>query len=681
MVEGGSFMLIPRELTPADCPLLRDTPELRASDLIDQFNSLVRRVKDLDTSKLAYLTTRPDVAAIISELDRVRGQLTRPRYRVGFLGTSQAGKSTTFNNVLQESIAQSGIGDATTSLITRTHRIPSGGNTLTLRYLTLEQYQDRRDRLCKALFILNAATKPNAEILAYLADPQKVVAAPAGDLDSAASRQARRAGEHAILPDDIPYLRDFLRAFDSHGQRVVREGNPHEITAPYERRGHYVNHSTDPTGVPSENYLLREADIGCANENIPAELEAIDCPGLGSKRSVDTVMTREFLGYLDGAFIFVLASQLRSKDVVDILETLKVTFGRLEGRVWVVVNKFDTLTHEPLFGDANGNTVFDLIRQFLDDYGIPASQVVFTSNKVFALPKDANGRVPIDRAADRLGVPAADPIPPKCRADSGLAEAFGQLIADGGIAHLRQLIRRTVADAVAAQIGGGARRELDSLADELTRKIETENRRVSGGRQQRDHAITCHDTVLELLLEVGTHNELFRPLADHIQQKLLARLTPSEQRERVIQNLTVDELARQFELHADTLTREVDDLINADVIDRLYGEIADKLDGLPQIPIDGAGSVRDAWQAYRKQDRDPYSWRTESFPTFRSPELFAGLIATDVFSAFDGDAYLDLMREKIRVATHQVMHSVRVQLRRRLRALEQELALLIWNPA
>ena len=42
-------------------------------------------------------------------------------------------------------------------------------------------------------------------------------------------------------------------------------------------------------------------------------------------------------------------------------------------------------------------------------------------------------------------------------------------------------------------------------------------------------------------------------------------------------NMTVDKLARQFGLHAETLDQELDDLMNADVIDRLYGEVAEKM--------------------------------------------------------------------------------------------------------
>jgi len=676
-------------LTAADCPLLRDTPTLKVSELTEQFNELVKQVQDLAGSDFAYLLNRADIQGVIDDIQRVRGQLTRPRYRVGFLGTSQAGKSTTFNNVLQETIAQSGIGDATTSVITRFRRIDGDRNRFTLRYMTEDQYKDRREKLCKALHILNVGTKSNADIIGYLSNPQQLAAVQSGNAADAEDEQfetarARRtrSGEQSVLPDDIPYLRDFLRAYEAHGSRlIVKAGQPKEAEAPFEKRAFYLNHISDPSGPPSENLLLWDAEVGTPNPNIPYKLEAIDCPGLGSKRSVDTIMTKEFLPHLDGALIFLMAAQLRSKDVVEILEILKAHFGKLEGRVWIVVNKFDMLTKEPLFGDAQGKTVFDLIHEFIHDYQIPAEQIVFTSRKIYELPRVQDDRVAIETAAAMFGVPSADPIPPKCKSDRVLANAFQNLLNDGGISHLRKLILETVSDSVSSQIAQGARKQLRSLQEELTHRVETEQRKVKGGRQLREQAITCHDTVLEMLLELGTRTEFFRPLADHLEQKLYEKLAPSEQRVRVILNMTVDDLSKQFRLHAETLDQTLDDLMNADVIDRLYGEVAEKLEGLPAVPIAKcAGGVYEAWQQCRREDRDPKSWRTRDFPTFQSGDLFSGLTGEEVYAGFDGAAYLDLMKEKLRTATQQAMHSVRVQMRRRLRTIERELSLLIWKP-
>jgi hypothetical protein len=672
-------MPVPAELKLADCPLLRDTSAVKAADLVEQYNALGRQLAEVSAGKFAYLLNRPDLQGIVDDAKRVREQLTRPRYRVGFLGTSQAGKSTIFNKVLQEEIAQGGIGDATTSTITRFRRVDGAGNRFSIRFLTQDQYAERRDKLCKALHILNAGAKPNTEILAFLSDPAKLASLQEGD---ESSRQRRdRTGEKTLLPDDVPYLRDFLRSYDIHGARVVvKTGTPREVAVPFERRAEYLNHFDSETGTPSETLLVADAEVATPNPNIPQKLEAIDCPGLGSKRSVDTIITKEYLPHLDGALIFLRSDQLRSKDVVEILEVLKTNFGKLEGRVWIVVNKFDVLTREPLFGDANGNTVFDLIRHFVQDYQIPPEQVVFTSKRINELAAKNGGKASLEQVGVLLGLPAADPIPPRAKPDRAQAAAFQHLLDDGGIGHLRRLILETIADSVSIQISGAAKRELTSLTEELAHKVETEERRVKGGRQQLDDAIQCHDTVQELLLEISSNTDFFRPLAEHLQQKLYEKVVTGEQRKRVIESMSVDELAKQFQLHGKLLQQELDDQMNADVIDRLYGEVGERLYGLPNVPILRSAGPHDAWQEFRKSDRDPHAWRGRGFPNFRSEELFEGLTGSQVFSGFDGAAYLTLMREKIRVGVHHAMHAIRVQMRRRLKSMERELAMLIYKP-
>ena len=140
----------------------------------------------------------------------------------------------------------------------------------------------------------------------------------------------------------------------------------------------------------------------------------------------------------------------------------------------MVVNKFDGLTREPLYGDADGRTVFDLIRQFSFDYEIPPEQIVFTSKKVYE-----RGRVrrqgPADRAADRPVSPRPTrshqvqerpqpecgiPTPARRRRRVALAQI------DPGNGERRGI----------AQIGQAARRELQQLQEELTHRIETEQR-------------------------------------------------------------------------------------------------------------------------------------------------------------------------------------------------------------
>ena len=78
-----------------------------------------------------------------------------------------------------------------------------------------QRYRLQQGLLCKALLILNSGSKSNAEILAYLADPQKVMAGPVAEGDETTRARRDRTGDRALLPDDIPYLNDFLRAYDA----------------------------------------------------------------------------------------------------------------------------------------------------------------------------------------------------------------------------------------------------------------------------------------------------------------------------------------------------------------------------------------------------------------------------------------------------------------------------------
>jgi hypothetical protein len=67
-------------------------------------------------------------------------------------------------------------------------------------------------------------------------------------------------------------------------------------------------------------------------------------------------------------------------------------------------------------------------------------------------------------------------------------------------------------------------------------------------------------------------------------------------------------------------------------------------------------------------------------PQLYQREPIARLADPRFCTTFNGASYLDLMKAKIRVATHQVMHVVRGQVRKRLQHLVQQLNRKIWTP-
>ena len=649
------------ELTNHDCPLLRDTPEQSAQQLVELYNVAARLANDVAKSDIAVMFDREESRRLLKRLETVRNTLTRARYLVGFLGTSSAGKSTIFNRVLHQEIAKSGAGDATTSLPSRLRRA-DGANACRLMFLSLMQYEDRRKKLCLALGLGTPPTS-NAELLSLLSQPIK----------------QDEANARPLLEHDVAYLRSFLDSYDKFGkQRVKVEPVAWEVE--FEKRADYINHGPEKEPI-SENRLLREAQLAIANERIPAELEMCDLPGLNSKRSVDTIITTDFLDELDGALVFVnVAENLFNANVSDILARLKQRFdGDLQGRAWVVFNKCDTLT-EPHYQPPSGSSsIFDNIQKFLTENAIPVSQICFTSSRLHELVDAKTGVVDPARAADALFRHGKDAIPASC--PPAMRPLFEELLKDGGVGRLRHLILTQIGNSVAGKIRESATTQLHDFQTELQHRVEVERRRLRGGRQLRMQALACRNTVLQLRQALGGRPEefsLLAELAEHLRGKLDECLRQSPQYVDVLKTMSLEKLRDEFRLHVSLLSETLEGELRDDVIDKLYGEIAQRLESLPVVPVgEHPGGVQEAWQSFRAEDRAQGDWRGALFPDFESNELFRGLSDNRGYRGFDGEAYIALMDEKILTSVRQTIHGLRTRLRFRLRELEDELHLLI----
>jgi hypothetical protein len=141
-------MTVVNRLKPEDCPLL---PPDKVDGLCCLFN---KRVELLQVFREAFgpeFFEDETLAGQIRKLNGIRLELMRERYSIGFVGTTQVGKSTAINRVLEASRDQDGTlcvegaGGNTTSTMCR---IRHGSRSLHLVYMTEEQYQQKLKFLC-----------------------------------------------------------------------------------------------------------------------------------------------------------------------------------------------------------------------------------------------------------------------------------------------------------------------------------------------------------------------------------------------------------------------------------------------------------------------------------------------------------------------------------------------------
>src|SRR5947209_7835266 len=108
---------IPEPLIEGDCALLKKFSD-QLPPLLAEFNRAVKAGRLLAERFPAELEQEAPRKAL-HRLAQARTALTTPRFKVGFLGRFQSGKSTTLNNLLGQTISGVGAGGACTSIVTR----------------------------------------------------------------------------------------------------------------------------------------------------------------------------------------------------------------------------------------------------------------------------------------------------------------------------------------------------------------------------------------------------------------------------------------------------------------------------------------------------------------------------------------------------------------------------------
>lgn len=658
------------ELKPGQYPLLQDR-----LDLIDRFNDVARLFGEVRAGAHADLLQDKPVVDLLAQFRDVRKLLKRPHYRVGFLGTTGTGKSTTLNKVLRAEVVTSGKSLAMTSAITRLARSADGQRTLRLRYLAPDLYKKKRQALCDAADLNH--NKPDNELLTELQDRR--------------AKHARGQDESKALPDDLNALEDLLLAYARYGATYVKEPAYSDERQSYDLREQFLNHrrkGDNPRVEITPNLLLDEVEIGFYAEPIPpqaeafpSQLELIDLPGLGSSSLVDSILTTNFLGELDGALIFLRADQLSDPDVDRIIKQLgRLHEGKLAGRVWIVLTKCDVLTGNLYEGE---RTIVESLQAFLKKHHFEkdARKVSLVSNPVYEIIDPVLKQAPLQRALDlmKLTRPLDDPIPACFNKVPALYKAFKELLANGGIVALRELLTKELAESVAKELREEAAAKLERLDTKLRYEVKRRHDADNLDKTQKHAASRCHEMIQKLRTRLESRRDLFEPLAQELAKQLREKFqTDNLMTAEDLDNLGIEKLALKFEtVHAERLEEHLQEFAERQVLEPLYDAIARDLEGLPAVRVLNFDRGQAAWQDFRDKDLMVNRSWLQALPTFRSSELFREIKDRRNTNPLTGQEYLEIMDEKMTVTAQQTVHVFRVRLKQRLVELEDDYARLI----
>ncbi len=660
------------ELKPEHCPILKRFPE-KLAPVLEVYNRAVK-VHNKLAGQFPDVLEQPELAEPLNRLAKAREELVTPRFKVGFLGRYQGGKSTMLNNLLGAEISGTGAGEATTSVITRLIVGEQGVDpTLTLRYFTADEYTKRRNTLCEWLRIANPEGTSEYNLI------EKLKNHIPGRGGSGNSR--------AVTPKDKPYLSAFLQSFENpHWKPLVQSPALMESVL-FKDKDTLLTHGNNEQGQTkaSQYLLLSESEIRFHTDTIDPEIELVDCPGLGSGRSVDDLLTKEYIPELNGALVFLQADSMYSTQVIEILEDLKYHFkDSLRSRVWIIVNKMDVPDRKAkLVGDTSGKTTFDLITLLESEHGIPLSQVCLGCNRIFQLAKITGGSADRTKAMEKLDLAEVgdeQTVKSVLAKYPALDAAFEEMLKDGSIGHMRKLIREQIGPSVANEILAQAHRDAQEAASELEHAFKECEQPAS--EQERLDALAWQEALYEMMIDLGVsregeRGELFVKLV-HLGSE--ARKTLEEEfvrfaNDRTLAAMTLPQLYERFQVDSERMQREVDKQFEK-LIQSVYAEVTIKFDGktLPPVALTGGRDVAAVWRDCRQEDRSGGLWRDRSRPCFTEDQLLRRMSETDVHIQFDGAKYKRLILDKIRTAAQQITLAVRGRLHVRLDDLRKQVS-------
>lgn len=631
-----------------DCNLLQD------DHLVDRFNKIDQIFSDA-VATLPRFSHRDVVGRVKNELSRLAAVMVRPRFTIGFIGPSQAGKSTTVGNLLavskDESPAPQGTGGPTTSvptrLIPRREPLPScpegERHGIELKFLTQKQFQDRVSDICSILK------------LTYDEDTRRL-------LEAARAQHGEQphfmAADHRVLIGLLEAAREF--------PDVIQETAKVEAGV-YSKRRDYATHQDKP----SKYTLLSEVLIYFVTDAMSLDIEMIDLPGLGVDKESDDRLTLAFLPQLDGAFMFQLASQVKSAEISRLAGKMRQQHSKsLGGRVWMVVTRCDDLNDLQLHGppeDPTQPSMFCHLNETLGNQGLSEDAVIFVGNAYHkdllaahedgheGVPASVRQRFPTVLKFDEQDAPV---VPDRCLQYGGQVESWRRFVLEGGMPHLRETMQAKVADSVRKQTCRDVSKALDDVIHKLIGELEVAEQQSGMSVEEMRNAAVWSGKLAVLATDVVAEPNRLQSLVNSVDgnmEKLLDEWGMP----------TADQLAKNHANLAKTLARSAVDEAERET-KSVVGDVKQKIEeGMADSPCPDAAGLPTPLE-YWAQQAEEYLERGQTCegsagrPGSREfRQAIFGMLETDD-SPFDGrggaqlsaDEYKHVMFQKVRRVSH-----------------------------
>lgn len=670
---------LPAPLDADDCPLLK-----RYGDSFDTtlklYNEAQAIAAQLKNQHRAHFEDE-DVQKHVKKLAELRERLRRRRFRVGFLGPFQCGKSTLINKLLKRKVSGTGNASACTSVVTRIvmDREAAEPPTLELRYFTFNEYLDRRTTLCDWAQLPNSKGMTEEAILKRLENHR-----PTGE-----------SGRRPVLKDDVPFLKSFLRSFEAaaaSAQSPIRSEAHKEVQA-FDRKDDFLTHSghgkAAESGAVTPALLLSEATITLplgADDILDPELELVDCPGLGANRSVDTLLTKEYIPRLDGAIVCLRAGAPYDAAAMEILLDLTKWFhANLESRVWVNVNQMDTTLRDAKLEGIGGETTFDVIAHLQRDYGIPLSQVFLGCTTIHELAASSpSGVADREMALLKLNLLPGD----EARVDQILARhpalknAFGELLKDGGVGYLRSLLSKQIGRSVAGDILLQGMREAGACRDEFRMALDAAVKPASEAEQT--HAKSWNSFVFEMITELGGPGydgrrgswfALSEGLSRHLRQEMFTAFADQMPSDRMLSEMSHDEFKDRLSQDAAAVDQGLRKGF-AQMVQKFYHDITAEFErrNLPEMTLYDGRSPHGVWQESVRIAREK-AVAAEAVPPTLDPEVLRRLTDQRIDSESQSEHFqrlYELLGRRVRAVVYEMSLRMRTDARVRLESLRHD---------